>query len=240
VFRLQVLWRYNSDMKNLLLILMFALFFTGCAKTPSDVVKTPEPLEEIQPYHEEEKTAGSLWSNDATSIFADHKAKKIGDIIGVTIAEKASATKEATTSTGRTSSYKAGITNLFGLEKSGDIAHTNMDLANLVNTNFTNSFDGNGKTARKGDLTAQLSVQVIDLYPNGNLKIRGGKEVMVNNEVQIIYITGIVRPVDITAANTIDSNKILNARISYTGKGVLSDKQEAGWLTRTLDNIWPF
>jgi flagellar L-ring protein FlgH len=227
-------------MKNLTLVLIVVLLFSGCAKPPSEVVQSPEPLEEIQTPHTQEKTAGSLWSNDATSIFSDHKAKNIGDIIGVTIAEKASATKEATTSTGRTSSYKAGITNLFGLEKSGDVAHTNMDLANLVNTNFTNSFDGNGKTARKGNLTAQLSVQVIDLYPNGNLKIRGGKEVMVNNEVQIIYITGIVRPVDITAANTIDSNKILNARISYTGKGVLSDKQEAGWLTRTLDNIWPF
>jgi len=227
-------------MKNLLLILILVLFFSGCAKTPSDVVKVPEPLEEVQTPHAHDRTPGSLWSNDTTSIFSDHKAKNIGDIIGVTIAEKASATKEATTSTGRTSNYNAGITNLFGLEKSGDIAHTNMDLKNLVNTSFSNKFDGNGKTAAKGDLTAQLSVQVIDLYPNGNLKIRGGKEVMVNNEIQIIYITGIVRPVDITAANTIDSNKILNARISYTGKGVLSDKQEAGWLTRTLDNIWPF
>lgn len=115
-----------------------------------------------------------------------------------------------------------------------------MDLANLVNTNFTNTFDGNGKTLRTGDFTAQLSAQVVGVYPNGNLKIRGGKEVMLNNEVQIIYLTGIVRSADITAANTIESSKILNAKISYTGKGILSDKQEPGWLTRTLDNIWPF
>ena len=63
---------------------------------------------------------------------------------------------------------------------------------------------------------------------------------MVNNEVQIIYLTGIVRPVDITAANTVDSNKILNARISYTGRGPVADQQEPGWLTRTINHVWPF
>ncbi len=228
-------------MKNLSLLIFLALVLGGCARNyPTQIVKIPEPLEEIKTAQPAKTTPGSLWSNNDTSIFSDHKAKNIGDIINVIISEKSSATKEATTTTGRTSSFNAGITNLFGLEKSGDIKHTNMDLANLVNTNFANSFDGNGKTSRNGDLTAQLSAQVIGIYPNGNLKIRGGKEVMLNNEVQVIYITGIIRPVDITAANTINSNKILNARISYTGKGILSDKQEPGWLTRTLDNIWPF
>ncbi len=229
-------------MKTLPIFCILVLFFSGCASTHPDPVKIPEPLEEIQTPQVTEKSAGSLWSNDAPSIFSDHKAKNIGDIIGVTITEKDSASKEATTSTGKTSTIGAGLKNFFGLEKSGDLKHAapNLDLANMVNTNFNDSFNGNGKTARKGDLTAQLSVQVIGVYPNGNLKIRGGKEVMVNNEVQIVYITGIIRPVDITAANTIASNKILNARISYTGKGVLSDKQEAGWLGRTIDNIWPF
>ena len=228
-------------MKKITFIILVCVALSGCARNyPPQIVKIPEPLEEIRTPQPQEKTAGSLWSKDNPSMFSDHKAKNIGDIISVTISEKSSATKEATTSTGRTSSFNAGISNFFGLENSGDIKHTNMDLANLVDTNFTNSFDGSGKTSRNGDLTAQLSAQVIGVYPNGNLKIRGGKEVMLNNEVQIIYITGIIRPVDITAANTIDSNKILNARISYTGKGIISDKQEPGWLTRTLDNIWPF
>jgi flagellar L-ring protein FlgH len=229
-------------MKNMLLIPLLIIFFSSCAHTPPEVVKAPEPLDEQKTSREQEKTAGSLWSNDSASIFADHKAKNIGDMIVVTISEKASASKQATTSTGRTSNYNAGITNLFGLEKSGDLAKKspNIDLKNLVNTTFSNKFDGNGTTSAKGDLTAQVSVQVIELYPNGNLKIKGGKEVNLNNEVQVFYITGIVRPIDITSSNTIDSNKILNARITYTGKGSINEKQEAGWLSRTLDYIWPF
>lgn len=228
-------------MKTLSLYFLFVVLFSGCAvKSPPEIVRVPEPLEEIQTPKAQSRTPGSLWTNDTTSVFSDHKARNIGDIINVIISEKSSATKQATTATDRTSTFSAGISNLFGLEKSGDIKHTNLDLANLVNTNFANNFKGDGTTSRSGDLTAQLSVQVVGLYPNGNLKIRGGKEVMLNNEVQIIYITGIIRPVDITASNTINSNKILNARISYTGKGIVSDKQEPGWLTRTLDNIWPF
>lgn len=90
------------------------------------------------------------------------------------------------------------------------------------------------------DLIASLTTQVVRVYPNGNLKIRGGKEVRVNNETQIIYVTGIIRPVDILADNTVDSNKVLNARISYTGKGAISDKQQPGWLMRTIDKVWPF
>ena len=207
---------------------------------PTQIVKIPEPIEEIKTPQKPQHSPGSLWTNGSESIFADHKARNVGDILSVLISEKSSATKEATTTTGRTSSFNAGISNLFGLENYSKLKNSNVDLANLVNTNFTNSFDGNGKISRAGDFTAQLSAQVIGVYPNGNLKIRGGKEVMLNNEIQIIYLTGIVRPADITAANTIESSKILNARISYTGRGIISDKQKPGWLTRTLDNIWPF
>ena len=90
---------------------------------------------------------------------------------------------------------------------------------------FSNNFEGSGSTSRKEDLTASITTQVISRYPNGQLKIRGGKEVMVNNEIQIIYLTGIIRPVDITSTNTVSSTKVLNARISYTGKGAISDTE---------------
>ncbi len=173
-------------------------------------------------------------------MYEDIKAKHIGDIVTVTISESASASKEANTTAEKSSSFEAGIPNFLGLETNGIIGSNGLTLANLVNASVTNSFEGDGKTVRKGDLTASLTTQVIDKYPNGNFKIRGGKEVMVNEEVQVIYLTGIIRPVDITAANTVDSAKVLNARIAYTGRGVISDKQQQGWMTRVLDNVWPF
>lgn len=228
-------------MKIIVYCLAAVLLLSSCAYKEPAIVEIPEPLEAGKTPVVAERSPGSLWSNDNTSIFSDHKAQTVGDIVTVVISEESSATKNATTSTGRTTSMSASIPHLFGLESSSQIADdTDLDLENLVQADFTNSFDGEGATARSGTFTASLSTQVIERYPNGNLKIRGGKEVMVNNEVQIIYLTGIVRPTDITAANTVPSQKVLNARISYTGQGALADKQKPGWLMRTLDVVWPF
>lgn len=226
--------------RQTLFFIITALLLSSCAYRNNDVVEIPEPLEELQSPSQAKRTDGSLWNEAAGSLIADHKADNIGDIVTVVISEQSSATRQATTSSGRDSSFSASIPNLLGLEQSDFILDSNVDLSNLINADFSNEFEGTGRTVRSGDLTASLSTQVIGVYPNGNLKIRGGKEVMVNSEVQIIYLTGIIRPVDITAANTVNSNKILNARISYTGRGPIADKQEPGWLYRTFDVIWPF
>ncbi len=233
-------------MKNTAFFIIFAcclLILSSCARnTIPEVQKIPEPLEEIHDNNLKKRSQGSLWSANNDSMFADHKARNVGDIVTVTIAEKASATKAAKTTAGRSSNWAAGIPNLFGLEKADVILKQNdhAELSNLISANFSNTFDGNGTTVRTDNLTASLTTQVIGTYSNGNLKIRGGKEVTVNNEIQVIYITGIIRPVDITSLNTVDSSKILNARITYTGKGILSDKQRAGWLGRAVDYVWPF
>jgi len=227
-------------MKNLLFSLVILLVLSACASQTPRIVEIPEPLEESKTPEQSVRTPGSLWTSESTSMFSDLKARNVGDIVTIIISESSSASKQATTSTGRDTSMSAGIPNLFGLEKSSFIQDSNLDLNNLVTSNFSNSFDGEGTTTRKGNLTASLTTQVIERYPNGNLKIRGGKEVMVNNEVQIIYLTGIIRTIDITAENTISSAKILNARITYTGQGALADTQKPGWLMRTLDNVWPF
>jgi flagellar L-ring protein precursor FlgH len=229
-------------MKNLFLTVFCSLLLASCATTQQPTLTIQEPLEEIHEAEPVIQEQGSLWQHSNRSMFSDRKAQGVGDIVTVLISESATASKEASTSTDRTTSMSAGIPNFFGLENasifSGD--DPNIDLNNLVNAEFANDFEGNGSTSRKEDLVASLTTQVVGRYPNGQLKIRGGKEVMVNNEVQIIYLTGIIRPVDITAANTVSSEKILNARISYTGKGAISDKQKPGWAMRVLDNAWPF
>jgi flagellar L-ring protein precursor FlgH len=228
-------------MKPILLFIATVLMLSSCAEPDNQLIAFQEPLEEIKSPGAINKEAGSLWERNRHSLFSDRKAITVGDIVTVIISEKASASKEAKTSTARNTNMTASIPHFFGLEND-DIwnGHNPIDLNKLVEANFKNAFEGNGTTTRKEDFTASLTTQVVQRYPNGQLKIRGGKEVMVNNEVQLIFLTGIIRPVDITAANTVNSAKILNARISYTGKGAISDKQSPGWAMRALDYVWPF
>ncbi len=225
---------------NILRATLLVLLVSGCASQSQKQAKVPEPLEPPVVAPAKPLSAGSIWTGDEGNWLADIKAHRVGDIVTVIIQENAAATKEAATESGRDTTMTAGIPVLFGYEKIFEEKNSNLKMSDMVKANFSNTFKGNGKTMRKEKLAATLTTQVVKIYPNGNMKIRGGKSVIVNNENQIIYLTGIVRPYDINADNTIDSSNILNAQIAYTGKGALSDKQKPGWLMRVLDNVWPF
>jgi flagellar L-ring protein precursor FlgH len=221
-------------------ILLAALLLGGCAPRPQETATVTEPLEEPVADNAKPQSPGTLWNGDESNWLADVKARRVGDIVTVIIAEEAKASKEASTDTDRSSKISAGISSLFGLEESVKEKNSNFDPSALVNATSSNQFSGGGKTTRSENLAATLTTQVVEVYPNGNLKIRGGKSVTVNSENQIIYLTGIVRSYDVTADNTVDSGNILNAQISYTGKGAVSDKQKPGWMMRIFDNTWPF
>jgi flagellar L-ring protein precursor FlgH len=100
--------------------------------------------------------------------------------------------------------------------------------------------DGRAETSRTGTLLANVTCQVIEVLPNGNLRIHGTKQVRVNRETQYLLIDGVVRPRDILLDNTVLSDLIAEARIEFTGAGVLADKQGPGWGTRAADTLWPF
>lgn len=223
-----------------LLLAITLLTAGGCAPRTQETAAVPEPLEEPVAADAKPQSPGTLWNGDEGNWLADIKARRVGDIVTVIIQETAKASKEASTDTDRSSSISAGISAFFGLEKSVADRNSNLDPAALIEASSSNQFSGGGKTTRSENLAATLTTQVVEVYPNGNLKIRGGKSVTVNNENQIIYLTGIVRSYDVTASNTVDSGNILNAQISYTGKGAVSDKQKPGWLMRIYDNTWPF
>jgi flagellar L-ring protein precursor FlgH len=223
-----------------LLGLFAVVFFAGCVHHQVPVAEEKVPPAPRIAVSDNPATPGSLWNEGRSGLFADHKARQIGDILTVAIFEEASASKEATTSTGRKSSASADLTRLFGLERNIATINKAIDPTSLISTSYENDFKGSGSTMRKEDLVATLSTRVVEVLPNGNLCIEGGKTVTVNNEDQIIRLAGIVRPADISYNNFVDSKYILDARISYTGKGVISDKQKPGWLVRVLDNVWPF
>ena len=183
---------------------------------------------------------GSIWQASSGGLVDDFKARRKGDIVTVVITEQASASKEASTGTERSSSMSAGIPNLLGLEGKITGISNWMDLNNLINASNSSSFDGSGSTMRRENLTATISTRVIEVLPSGNFLIQGRRNVRVNNEDQIIILEGTVRPRDITSDNTVNSSYIADARITYGGKGIISDRQQPGWLMGILDRIWPF
>ena len=224
------------------LLISIVFLLSGCIGPASQVdVGNVEPVTPIINEPAPPQTPGSLWTESRGGIFADMKGRTVGDIITVLIVENASASKEATTETDRKSTMSAGIDDLFGLEKYiGQIGNDAINNASLVKAAFENDFEGGGKTARKEKLAATLTTQVIEVLANGNLRIEGNKTVTVNNEMQIVTLSGIIRSADVSPRNIVDSQNILNARIAYVGKGVISDKQQQGWLVRGLDAVWPF
>lgn len=229
-------------MKKLFLSVLIGLSLSGCAMHDR-YLEAAEPLPDASSVTIAPATPtspGSLWTQQRGSLFYDTKGRNLGDIVTVAIYEKASASKEASTSTGRSSSVSASLSKLLGIEKNIGTINSAIDPTAMLDASFDNDFQGAGKTSRKEDLVATLTTQVVEVYPNGNLRITGAKTVTVNSEKQIVKLTGIVRPSDISAQNVIDSQNILDARIAYTGKGVVSDKQQQGWLMRVVDNVWPF
>lgn len=223
-------------------VLLAVLFFTGCATPQPTKIKTAElPVQSgTIP-----TTVGSIWPGETSrnSFFQDMRARHIGDIVTVMISEKTSAVKEATTSTSRTSGHDIALGANLGLPVNlgiNDLLGSNYKLDPNVTSSYDSSFDGSGKTERSGELNAILSTRIVEILPNGNLVIEGKKDTILNKELQYLVLSGIIRPEDISEQNTIASYLMSDARIEYSGKGVLADEQRPGWLGRILDNVWPY
>jgi flagellar L-ring protein precursor FlgH len=192
-------------------------------------VKPPAPSE------------GSLWTESSPTLFSDIKARQVGDTVIVDIVENTSSSLDANTKTSKSTSMDAGVTDLFGLMAKLNRKYTDLtDNGSLVGATVANSYNGKGTSDRKGQVTATIAARVIEVFPNRNIAIWGKREMKVNNETQFITVSGIIRQGDIDSTNHVASTYLADAKIEYSGSGVLADKQRVGWLTRILDNIWPF
>lgn len=185
---------------------------------------------------------GSIWRDNAdlVSMFTDRKARTVGDIITIKITESSAATNKASTATDRSSSLSASVDAFFNLEKRFPADHPFLNPFSKVAGGLDSQFQGNGTTKRSGDLNAYITALVTEVLPNGNLVVAGSREVLINNENQIIELTGVVRPRDISADNQVMSTYVADARISYSGSGVINDRQKPGWLTNLVMKVWPF
>lgn len=228
---------------KILLLIISAIALQGCVKRISPYNKKQRKLHEVEVMHKEKTLShDSLWTERAssTSMFSEKKAHKINDIILVMIEESDTAKKSAQTNLDRSGSTEFGIDNGFGIWERFIAKNTNIDKSNLFKAGYSHEFEGAGDTSRNEHMQAALTVVVKKVYSSGNLFIEGDKVTMVNGEEQHLYVSGIIRPEDISNDNTVRSDRIAELQIEFTGRGVVSDKQQPGFFTRVLDWIWPF
>ncbi len=228
-----------------IILTIFLLMTAGCGGGAKSLAVKPNPeyiSSNPKPPAPPPRTEGSLFSEASmTDFYRDLKAYKIGDIVTINIVETSKASKKAGTNIQREHSLSAGISNLLGFQT--QIPHYSggtFNPSSLLGAKYSSKFDSSGKTSRQENMTAQISARVVGVLPNGDLSIRGTREITVNFEKQYIILEGIVRPSDISSDNTVLSTYIADARITYTGKGVLTAEQRPGWLARFLSKIWPF
>ncbi|MBT1071927.1 flagellar basal body L-ring protein FlgH [Pelotalea chapellei] len=224
-------------MKKRFCLIVLATLLSGCI-THTTEVKTPA-FDQQLPKPQADYSSGSIWQASSISLTEDPKARRRGDVVTILISENASASKEAKTDTKRSTAVNAGIPNFLGMEQLGFLKNS-VDLSKLVNASVDSTYGGAGSTSRQERLNATVTAKVIDVLPNGNLLIEGRRNVKVNNEDQIIIIEGTVRPADIGPDNIVNSIFIADAKISYAGKGIISDRQSPGWLMNIVDKLWPF
>lgn len=185
--------------------------------------------------------ANSLWRAGAKSFFKDQRAVARGDIVTVVIDIDDRARLDNRTQRTRANNESAELPAFGGLEQSlVDILPEGANAAQLVDLQSDSTSRGEGSVNRREDVELTIAAIVTDVLPNGNLVIAGKQEVRVNFEVRELIVTGIIRPEDISNANRISHAQIAEARISYGGRGQLTDVQQARYGQQLYDIIFPF
>ncbi|WP_243547069.1 flagellar basal body L-ring protein FlgH [Pseudodesulfovibrio tunisiensis] len=230
-------------MKTYFSILMCAAILAGCApryqEQPMPIL-TPPVIEEQNP----ESNPGSLFdANRSEFLFEDNRAKRVGDIVLVNVDEVSStrikaetkAKKDNKNSMAVTAYPKHGLLGNLPLAKELG-AETGMN----IGATTLNDLKSNGETKNESEFTATVATRIVRRLPGNILQVEGARRIRVNHETQFLVVRGLIRQRDIGSDNSISSSNLAEAQIEVYGQGVLTDKQRPGWLSRLLDNIYPF
>ncbi len=212
---------------------------TAAEQRPTVMQPVPQPMTYREPAPSYNNPGSIFNENDAQYLYADSRARRVGDIVLVNVVESASATNEAETKADRNSSSDYGVTALFGRDKMPVVGGA-VGSTPLFGTSSDKKFDGKASTTRANKVTATVAARVVNVMPDGLLQVEGARETKVNNETQYLVVSGLIRSRDVAADNSIMSTQMADAQIAYYVKGVVSDKQSPGGVTRLMDHVWPF
>lgn len=208
------------------------LCLQGCTQIPTrDPAFAPVAPANLTP---PKNNNGSIYqSGYDTRLFEDQTAKRVGDILTITLIEKTQAKKADDLNTKKSNQMSVSAPTLFGMAAS-------VLTGNDVKTELASEkqFKGTGAADQSNSLSGNISVTVVDVLPNGNLNVRGEKRVTLNQGDEFIRLSGIVRPVDINSSNIITSDKVADVTIMYVGEGSMADASKMGWLARMVQSPW--
>ncbi len=186
-------------------------------------------------------SANSLWRVGARSFFGDQRARHVGDILTVKIDIDDRAQTQNSTQRARSNDASGGVSHLFGMESSlGKIFPGGFDPNNMIGVEGQANASGSGSVSRSEKVSLTIAAVVTDVLPNGNLVIQGRQEVRTNREVRELTVAGVVRPEDISSANSINHSQIAEARISYGGRGDISRMQATPAAQSLVERFSPF
>lgn len=208
---------------------MLLPLLSGCESQAMLVKKDDEAYAppKMEPTPTPEGRAGGVFESGYNwSLTADRRAYRVGDILTVILEESTQSSKQAKTNFGKNSSVDIAAPTIFGKTKD--------NLASSVDAQ--RNFDGGASSQQQNSLRGSITVSVHQVLPNGVLDIRGEKWLTLNQGDEYIRLSGLVRADDIENDNSVSSQRIGNARISYAGRGALSDSNAAGWLTRLFNH----
>ncbi|HEY8609784.1 MAG TPA: flagellar basal body L-ring protein FlgH [Roseomonas sp.] len=186
-------------------------------------------------------SASSLWRPGSRTFLRDQRAASMGDLITILVSIKDTANLSNSTNRSRDNSENLGIPRLLGLDASyARFFPNSIDPTKLVEASSANSSTGTGRIQRNEAVTMRIAATVTQVLPNGNLVVGGRQQVRVNQEMRDLNIAGIIRPQDIASDNTVQHDRLAEARIAYGGRGTVSDVQQPRYGQQVLDAILPF
>jgi len=208
---------------------------SACANAPQKLADFEPIVRPVAPKPASYEN-GSLFQQRSISLFEDPKPYRIGDIITIILQESTSASKNADTSTKKEDEISMAAPTIFGAPvtyKGNDILQ--MDIAP------EREFSGESDSSQSNSLTGEITVTVVDILPNDNLVVQGEKWFVLNQGKEYIRIAGVIRPQDVSPDNTLQSSKLADAQIAYSGEGFLADANNQGWFGQFMNSKWwPF
>ena len=213
---------------------LFLLVTAACSTVPPTNVHQPMTMRPT-PRPEAFNANGAIYQAvSARPLFEDRRARYVGDTITVKITESTTASTKSNNKVDKSNTQKASIgasTGLFSRVMPG---------AAELSAGSSTAFSGKGEAANNNIFTGNMTVTVIDVLPNGNLLVSGEKQIAINQGNEFIRFSGIVNPVSVTGANTVQSTQVADARIEYRANGYIDETQQMGWLQRFFVNVLPF